>query len=167
VALTVPDNHIVSATGELDNAGEVLSATQRERLAAAGTESPSFVVTPEEALANEKTAATGTKTWRFTAENVRDFAWASSSKFIWDAMVHEQPGARQDRVLAMSFYPNEAEPIWSRSTPPTPWCTPWTSTAASPSTTPTPTAQSVNTWEGGGMEYPMITFNGYRPDPPG
>jgi hypothetical protein len=165
VALTVPDNHIVSATGELDNAGEVLSATQRERLAAAGTESPSFVVTPEEALANEKTAATGTRTWRFTAENVRDFAWASSNKFIWDAMVHEQPGARQERVLAMSFYPNEAEPIWSRY-----------STHAVVHTMdvysrfsfdyPYPVAQSVNTWESGGMEYPMITFNGYRPDPP-
>ncbi|MFT7288970.1 MAG: hypothetical protein ACI87W_003095 [Halieaceae bacterium] len=165
VSLTVPDNHIVSATGELSNAANVLTPKQRQRLAAAGTDRPSFIVTPEEAFANEATTASGMRTWRFQAENVRDFAWASSSKFIWDAMVHEQPGARHDRVLAMSFYPNEAEPVWSRY-----------STQAVAHTMevysrfsfdyPYPTAQSVNTWKGGGMEYPMITFNGYRPDPP-
>jgi len=165
VSLTVPDNHIVSSTGELQNPGAVLSAAQRDRLAKAGIDKPVFIVTPEEALANEKTEASGMKTWRFKAENVRDFAWASSSKFIWDAMVHEQPGARYDRVMAMSFYPNEAEPVWSKY-----------STHAVVHTMdvysrfsfdyPYPTAQSVNTWEGGGMEYPMITFNGYRPDPP-
>jgi hypothetical protein len=165
VSLTVPDNHVVSSTGALQNASAVLTAEQRRRLESAGTDKPVFVVTPEEALANEKTRATGTRTWRFRAENVRDFAWASSSKFIWDAMAHEQPGAKYDRVLAMSFYPNEAEPVWSKY-----------STHAIAHTMdvysrfsfdyPYPTAQSVNTWEGGGMEYPMITFNGYRPDPP-
>ncbi|MEM9315123.1 MAG: M1 family metallopeptidase [Pseudomonadota bacterium] len=165
VSLTVPDNHVVSSTGALQNADEVLSPLQRERLASAGTDKPIFVVTPEEALANETTEAGGERTWRFTAQNVRDFAWASSSKFIWDVMVHEQPGAQYDRVLAMSFYPNEAEPVWSKY-----------STHAVVHTMdvysrfsfayPYPTAQSVNTWEGGGMEYPMITFNGYRPDPP-
>ena len=165
VSLTVPDNHVVASTGSLTNASQVLTATQRERLAAADSDRPRFVVTPEEALANEQTEATGTKTWRFEAENVRDFAWASSSKFIWDAMVHEQPGAKHERVLAMSFYPNEAEPVWSKY-----------STHAVVHTMdvysrfsfdyPYPTAQSVNTWAGGGMEYPMITFNGYRPDPP-
>lgn len=165
VSLTVPDNHIVSSTGALKNPRDVLTDTQRRRLASAGSERPDFIVTPEEALENEKTAARGSKTWRFDAENVRDFAWASSSKFIWDAMVHEQPGAQHDRVLAMSFYPNEAEPVWSMY-----------STQAIVHTMevysrfsfdyPYPTAQSVNTWQGGGMEYPMITFNGYRPDPP-
>ncbi len=165
VSLTVPDNHVISSTGALQNADEVLSPAQRQRLASAGTDKPVFIVTPEEALANEKTGASGERTWRFVAENVRDFAWASSSKFIWDAMVHEQPGAKYDRVLAMSFYPNEAEPVWSKY-----------STHAVAHTMdvysrfsfdyPYPTAQSVNTWEGGGMEYPMITFNGYRPDPP-
>lgn len=165
VALTVPDNHVVSATGVLSNPDDVLTVTQRQRLASATTEAPVFVVTPEEALANEGTQATGSKTWRFHAENVRDFAWASSSKFIWDAMLHSQPGAAFDTVLAMSFYPNEAEPVWSQY-----------STHSVVHTLevysrfsfdyPYPTAQSVNTWERGGMEYPMITFNGYRPDPP-
>jgi hypothetical protein len=165
VALTVPDNQIVSATGELSNPNDVLTKVQRQRLKAVTSDSPSFIVTPEEALANEQTKASGTKTWRFKAENVRDFAWSSSSKYIWDAMAHEQPGAKYDRVFAMSFYPNEAEPVWSKY-----------STHAVAHTLdvysrfsfdyPYPVAQSVNTWESGGMEYPMITFNGYRPDPP-
>ncbi len=165
VRLTVPDNHIVSATGELHNPKEVLSRTQRERLASANPEQPVFIVTPEEAKANEATTAKGAKTWHFKADNVRDFAWSSSSKYIWDAMIHEQPGAKHERVLAMSFYPNEAEPVWSSY-----------STHAVVHTMdvysrfsfdyPYPVAQSVNTWESGGMEYPMITFNGYRPDQP-
>ena len=165
VELTVPDNHIVSATGELTNSNDVLSKNQLARLNAVAADKLSFIVTPEEAKQNETTDATGTKTWRFSAENVRDFAWASSSKFMWDAMIHEQPGAEYDKVLAMSFYPNEAEPVWSKY-----------STHAVAHTLdvysrlsfdyPYPVAQSVNTWDRGGMEYPMITFNGYRPDPP-
>lgn len=164
VAITVPKGHIVSATGELANPKEVLTAKQRKRLAQANSQEPTFIVTPEEALANESQQQSGTRTWRFKAKNVRDFAWSSSSKFIWDAMLHEQPGAEHERVLAMSFYPNEAEPIWSHY-----------STQAVIHTMevysrfsfdyPYPTAQSVNTWERGGMEYPMITFNGYRPTP--
>lgn len=165
VELTVPNNHIVSATGVLTNSTAVLTPTQQQRMGQVTPHKPSFIVTPDEAKANEKTQATGTKTWVFEADNVRDFAWASSSKFIWDAMLHEQPNAAVKNVLAMSFYPNEAEPIWSRY-----------STHAVAHTLdvysrlsfdyPYPTAQSVNTWERGGMEYPMITFNGYRPNPP-
>lgn len=165
VQLTVPDTHIVSSTGELQNPEAVLTPLQRERLANVDSDKPRFIVTPEEALENEQRKARGTKTWHFKAENVRDFAWSSSSKYIWDAMIHEQPGAEYEQVLAMSFYPNEAEPVWSKY-----------STHAVVHTMdvysrlsfnyPYPTAQSVNTWKSGGMEYPMITFNGYRPDPP-
>lgn len=165
VAITVPKGHIVSATGELKNAKRVLTAKQRQRLAQTNAAQPTFIVTPEEALANEAKQHQGQRTWRFSAKNVRDFAWASSEKFIWDAMLHEQPGAEYGQVLAMSFYPNEAEPIWSQY-----------STQAVIHTMevysrfsfdyPYPTAQSVNTWERGGMEYPMITFNGYRPTQP-
>ena len=165
VEITVPDDHIVSATGALQNANDVLSAEQRRRLAAArSADSPVFIVTPAEALQNEQQKSNGTKTWIFKADNVRDFAWASSRKFIWDAMIHTQDDQRNPEVLAMSFYPNEAEPIWSKY-----------STHAVVHTMlvyssfsfayPYPTAQSVNTWKSGGMEYPMITFNGYRPDP--
>lgn len=165
VEITVPSDHIVSATGELQNPGSVLSSTQKKRMRdAQKAEKPVYIVTPEEALANEKEKTTGSKTWNFKAKNVRDFAWASSRKFIWDAMTHIQDDAKHPEVLAMSFYPNEAMPIWSTY-----------STQAVVHTMevysrfsfnyPYPTAQSVNTWESGGMEYPMITFNGYRPKP--
>ena len=165
VEITVPDDHIVSASGELQNPSDVLTAEQRRRLAqASDADEPMFIVTPEEALANEAEKSSGRKTWRFKAENVRDFAWASSRKFIWDAMMYRQDSDTNPEVLSMSFYPHEAEPIWSKY-----------STHAVVHTMevysrfsfdyPYPTSQSVNTWKGGGMEYPMITFNGYRPDP--
>lgn len=162
VNLTVPSDHIVSATGELQNPRDVLTAKQRRRLADANTEKPIYIVTPEEAEENEKSKAKGEKTWKFKAENVRDFAWSSSRKYIWDAMKFEQDDEEVPEVLAMSFFPKEADPIWSQY-----------STQAVVHTMdvynrfafnyPYPTAQSVNTWERGGMEYPMITFNGYRP----
>ncbi len=163
VSLTVPSNHVVASTGVLQNPEEVLSEEQRARLAqAAEADKPMFIITPEEAAENEKNKEEGTKTWRYKAENVRDFAWSSSRKFIWDAMAHRQDDAKNPVVMAMSFYPNEAEPVWSKY-----------STHAVAHTMdvyskfsfayPYPTALSVNTWERGGMEYPMITFNGYRP----
>ncbi len=112
VAITVPNDHIVAATGTLQNKEEVLSPLQLERLQeASGSRTPTFIVTPEEAKTNETTPATGKKTWVFQAENVRDFAFASSRKFIWDAMGHT---SGDQEVMAMSFYPNEAEPLWSR-----------------------------------------------------
>lgn len=162
VNLTVPSDHIVAATGELQNPNQVLTAKQRKRLEEAGTDKPVYIVTPAEAEENEKTKAKGTKTWKFKADNVRDFAWSSSRKYIWDAMIFEQDDEANPSVLAMSFFPKEADPIWSKY-----------STQAVVHTMdvynkfafnyPYPTAQSVNSWERGGMEYPMITFNGYRP----
>ena len=165
VALTVPADHIVSATGELTNEDDVLSSTQRKRLdEARQSDSPVFVVTPAEALANEAEKVSGMQTWNFKASNVRDFAWASSRKFIWDAMRHKQDSEEHPEVLAMSFYPNEAEPIWSQySTQAVVHTMEVYSRFSFPY--PYPTAQSVNTWKRGGMEYPMITFNGYRPEP--
>ena len=165
VELTVPEDHIVSASGELQNPGNVLTAEQRRRLdQARDADSPVFIVTPEEAIENEKEKATGTKTWRFKAENVRDFAWSSSRKFIWDAMIHRQDDDDMPEVLAMSFYPQEAEPIWSKySTHAVVHTMEVYSRFSFPY--PYPTSQSVNTWKSGGMEYPMITFNGYRPEP--
>lgn len=162
VNLTVPSDHVVAATGVLSNPKQVLSATQRKRLADAGTEKPLYIVTPDEALEASKSKSTDMKTWQFVADNVRDFAWSSSRKYIWDAMIFEQDDEKHPEVLAMSFFPPEADPIWSQY-----------STQAVVHTMdvynkfafnyPYPTAQSVNSWERGGMEYPMITFNGYRP----
>jgi hypothetical protein len=165
VEITVPDDHIVSASGELQNTSQVLNSAQRSRLnEARDADRPIFIVTPDEAMDNERVKSTGTKTWRFKADNVRDFAWSSSRKYIWDAMIHRQDDDDNPEVLAMSFYPPEAEPIWSKY-----------STHAVVHTMdvysrfsfnyPYPTSQSVNTWKSGGMEYPMITFNGYRPEP--
>ncbi|MEE9347005.1 MAG: M1 family metallopeptidase [Robiginitomaculum sp.] len=163
VSITVPEDHIVSATGELQNASRVMSAKQRRRMSrSVNTKSPVFIVTPEEAKENEEHKATGMKTWKYRAENVRDFAWSSSRKFIWDAMEFEQDSESVPVVTAMSFYPNEAEPIWSKySTQAVIHTMDVYSRFSFPY--PYPTAQSVNTWERGGMEYPMITFNGYRP----
>jgi len=159
VRITAPDDHIVGATGVLQNPTDVLTAEQIDRLARAKTSSkPLFVVTPEEASANEKEKTDTSKTWVFHANNVRDFAFASSRKFIWDAQGHNVEGVD---TMAMSYYPNEAEPLWSKY-----------STAAIIHTLnvysrytfgyPYPTAISVN-GPIGGMEYPMICFNGPRP----
>jgi len=163
VELTVPADHVVASTGVLQNPGEVLTAEQRARLKRAETaDRPVFIVTPAEAAENEKQGTTATRTWRFTAQNVRDFAWASSRKYIWDAMGYRQKDAARPFVMAMSFYPNEGEPIWSKySTEAVVHTMEVYSRFSFPY--PYPVAISVNSWERGGMEYPMITFNGYRP----
>ncbi len=165
VEITVPEDHIVSATGKLQNPDKVLTSEQRRRLnAARDADKPVMIVTPVEALENEKQKSKGSKTWVFKANNVRDFAWASSRKFIWDAMVHKQDDVKNPEVLAMSFYPPEAEPIWSKySTHSIVHTMAVYSRFSFPY--PYPTSQSINTWESGGMEYPMMTFNGYRPEP--
>ncbi|MDY7096066.1 MAG: M1 family metallopeptidase [Acidobacteriota bacterium] len=163
VHITVPDDHVLAATGVLQNPDEVLEPAWRRRLEQAeSADKPVFVVTQEEAEANEASRPGGEKTWIYQAENVRDFAFASSRKFIWDAQQIEQGG---NRVMAMSLYPNEAEPLWSHY-----------STHAIIHTLevysrytfpyPYPVAISVN-GPVGGMEYPMICFNGPRTDDDG
>lgn len=161
VSMTVPADHIVSATGTLENPERVLTKTQRKRLKKAEkTKRPILIVTEKEALENEKEGTSKSKTWKFKAENVRDFAWASSRKFIWDAKGYQQGGDDRPFVMAMSFYPKEGGDLWKKY-----------STEAVIHTMevysrfsfdyPYPTAQSVN-GPVGGMEYPMITFNGPR-----
>jgi hypothetical protein len=160
VSITAPDDHIVASTGVLQNPDEVLLPVWRERLALAETsETPVLIVTRDEAEANESTAPEGTKTWTFAAENVRDFAWASSRKFIWDAKLHEIEGG--DPVWAMSYWPKEGHELWE------PYSTHsviHTLNAYGKYTFPYPypVAISVN-GPVGGMEYPMICFNGPRP----
>ena len=161
VDISVPSDHVVSATGVLLNENDVLSPIQKKRMKQARkSEKPMFIVTPDEAYDNELEKSTDYKTWSFKAENVRDFAWASSRKFIWDAAGYKQDSKENPLVMAMSFYPKEGEPLWSKY-----------STEAVMHTMkvyskysfdyPYPTAQSVN-GPVGGMEYPMITFNGPR-----
>lgn len=165
LAVTVPDNWTVAASGELVNAADVLTPEQRTRLdEARRDEKPRFVTTPDEAAARRAAKPTGTRTWRFTAKNVRDVAFAASASFIWDAAKAPIPGT--DRAaLAMSYYPAEAEPLWSRySTHAVAHTIDSYSRHAYPY--PYPVAISVN-GPVGGMEYPMISFNGPRPEKDG
>lgn len=164
VMISVPTDHIVAATGELVNAKEVLTAQQLERLekAKSSEKEPVFIVNEKEAIKNEKGVKKGLKKWHFKAENVRDFGWASSRKFIWDAMVVRQ---ESKDVLAMSFYPKEGNPLWEQYSTKT---VAHTLKCYSKYTFdyPYPVAISVHTkWIG--MEYPMICFNGGRPEEDG
>ena len=163
VRITAPDDHVVSSTGELHNAMDVLTEKQRLRLEQARTaDKPVMIVTKEEAEANEKSPPTGDKTWIFKAEQVRDFAWASSRKFLWDAQGFDLNGRR---VLAMSFWPKEGGDLWRKY-----------STHAVIHTVetyskitfdyPYPVIQSINA-PISGMEYPMITFQSPRPEKDG
>lgn len=161
VEINVPADHIVSSTGVLYNPDEVLTNTQRKRLEESETaDRPVYIVTPEEALENEKAGTSDRKTWHFKAENVRDFAWASSRKFIWDAKGYQQGGEVQPLVMAMSFYPKEGGELWEKYSTESVIHTMEVYSRFS-FDYPYPTAQSVN-GPVGGMEYPMITFNGPR-----
>lgn len=164
VHITVPADHVVSATGELQNPKEVLTSTQRKRYAEAqkSTEKPVIIVTEEEAIANESSRSDKKKTWVYKAENVRDFAFASSRKFIWDAMAVKF-GDRT--VMAMSMYPKEGNPLWEKYST---RMVAHTLVSYSKYTFdyPYPVAWSIHA-NRIGMEYPMICFNGGRPEPDG
>jgi hypothetical protein len=163
VKITVPSDHVVAATGVLQNPKQVLEPHHLERWDRAKTaDRPVEIVTEEEARETEKGRSTEMKTWHFKAENVRDFAWASSRKFIWDA----QGVPFGDRtVMAMSYYPKEANPLWGKYS---------TATVKHTLETyskytfdyPYPVAISVNA-ANMGMEYPMICFNYGRCEPDG
>jgi len=159
VQITAPADHVVASTGELQNPGDVLTAAQRERLKQARTANkPVMIITQPEAQANEKGRATGTRTWRFKVQNVRDFAFATSRKFIWDAQGIKS-GKRD--VMAMSYYPAEANPLWEKYSTPAVIHTIEQYNKYS-FDYPYPVAISVN-GPVGGMEYPMLSFNGRRP----
>jgi hypothetical protein len=163
VSITVPSHHVVASTGVLQNAKKVLSTKQMRKLKFAETaEAPVMIVSKKEADEQRKLEGDGSmKTWRYTANRVRDFSWGSSPAFMWDAQGVKVEENR-DPVMAMSYWPREGEPSWSEL-----------STAAVVHTIevygrrlfpyPYPVAISVNGVVGGGMEYPMICFNGPRP----
>jgi sRNA-binding protein len=164
VDLIVPADHLVSATGELQNPEEVLSKKQIKRYEQAKNafEQPVMIVTQDEAQKNEKSRSKETKTWKFKADNVRDFAFASSRKFIWDAMAVKF-GDRT--VMAMSMYPKEGNPLWEQySTKVVAHTLKWYSHYTFDY--PYPVAWSIHT-NRIGMEYPMICFNGGRPEADG
>jgi len=164
VNLTVPADHIVGGTGMVQNLKELLTTEQYARFEKAKTtfDKPVIICTQEEAVQREKTKSTDKKTWKFVAENVRDFAFATSRKFIWDAMAVK---VGDKTPLAMSYYPKEGNPLWEKE-----------STIAVKNTLvtyskysinyPYPHATSVHA-AGIGMEYPMICFNFGRPNKDG
>jgi hypothetical protein len=166
VKVTVPWDHIVDATGELQNSEEVLTATQRQRLEQAyQSEEPVFIVRPDEVL-DPATRPTndGMLTWHFIAHDVRDFAWVSSKTYVWDAAGFRYDPSSEP-IKVHSLYPRDAMPLWDK-----------VSTRATIQTLKTygrlafeyPYPKAVNVHGPVfGMEYPMIAFCGARPQPDG
>ncbi len=164
VNLTVPADHIVAGTGMVQNLKEVVTPEQFVRFEKAKTSYDHTVVicTQEEAVRREMTKSKDKKTWRFYAENVRDFAFASSRKFIWDAQAVK---INDKTPLAMSYYPKEGNPLWALES---------TKAVKNALVTyskysvdyPYPQATSVHN-ASIGMEYPMICFNHGRPNKDG
>ena len=164
VKITVPDDHIMEATGELQNPKDVLSKSelQRYKKAANSFDKPVIIVSEEEVREKEKRKSNGKSTWHFVAKNVRDFAFASSRKFIWDMMAVKIGGKN---IIASSLYPKEGNPLWEEY-----------STRVVAHTLkvyskytfdyPYPKAVSVHS-KNQGMEYPMICWNYGRPNEDG
>ncbi len=156
VNITVPSDHLIAATGSLQNIDKVLTKTQMDKYYSAQKEfvHPIVIATQEEAIEREKQKSLTTKTWTFKADNVRDFAFASSRKFIWDAM---NVKIGNNNIMAMSMYPKEGNPLWEKYS---------TKTVAHTLKTFSkytvdysyPVAWSINA-DRIGMEYPMICFN--------
>ena len=169
VAITAPADHVVGATGECQNYKQVLTATQLSRMAQAATaKTPVVIVTQAEAeaaLQAKPADVKAKKTWVYSAQNVRDFAFTSSRRFIWDAMQTDVYGDGR-KIWSMSFYAKEGNPLWGQY-----------STRVVEHTLksygnrtiryPYPVAISCHATAGGGMEYPMISFNGGRPEADG
>ncbi len=156
VTMNVPSDHIVAGTGECKNYEQVLTPAQFSRYKQAENASePIEIVTLDEAKKAEKSKSKQRKTWIFEAENVRDFAWTSSRKYIWDGMRVIIP-ENGNKVMAMSQYPKEAYNLYRKFS---------TKVVAHTIKTyseytipyPYPVAQSVEA--ANGMEYPMICFN--------
>jgi hypothetical protein len=164
VNITVPADHILDATGQLMNRKDVFSKDMMKRYKKAkkSYDTPVMIVTQAEAEAAEKTKSDKKKTWKFYAENVRDYGFATSRKYIWDMMAVK---IGNKDVMAVSLYAKEGNPLWEQ----------W-STKAVASTLesysrmtfdyPYHKAISVHA-KRQGMEYPMICWNYGRPNEDG
>jgi len=150
VALTVPADYIVGATGTLLNPTEVLTATERTRLARARTsEAAVAIIAADEAGDAKRTrpARSGTLTWRFAADSVRDFAFGAAPDFRWDASAYRH-------TLVHTLYRTSA-PEWEEANRIVRDAVQY----YSEQWYPYPYAH-ITSIEGPieGMEYPMITF---------
>ena len=156
VEITVPSDHLVAASGELQNADRVLTSEQKSRLNEAKRTNlhPVTIATLDEAEERMKEASTKEKTWKFKAKNVRDFAFATSRRFVWDAL--GVPMADGRTVMAMSMWTKEGDCLWSKySTKAVAHTIKWFSHYTFDY--PYPVAWSID--GSMGMEYPMICFN--------
>ena len=164
VAMTVPEDFIVGATGTLQNPKDVLTSKEQLRFEKAkhSFEDPVIIVTQEEAIQKEAHKKRGKATWTFKADSVRDFAFAASRKYIWDAMAVDLNGKKS---LAMSYYPKEGNPLWESHSTRTVRQTLITYSRHTIDY-PYPVAISVHA-ASVGMEYPMICFNFGRPEADG
>ncbi|MES2130748.1 MAG: M1 family metallopeptidase [Bacteroidota bacterium] len=155
VKMTVPADHVVCSTGECQNYAQVLTPEQAARWTKASSNYSDVteIVTLDECTKAEKNKATATKTWIFKADSVRDFAWGSSRKFMWDAMPIKVEGKK---IMCMSFYGKEAAGLYRKYSTKT---VAHTIKTYSKFTIPYtyPVAQSIEA--SNGMEYPMICFN--------
>ncbi len=157
VSITVPSDHLVAATGTLQNASDVMSPEKINLLEESrqSYKDPVIIYSQSEAEQREKSKAKDTKTWTFKAQEVRDFAFATSRKFIWDAMAVKLPSGKT--TMAMSMYPKEGNPLWEQySTKVVAHTLNWYSHYSVDY--PYPVAWSINA-DRIGMEYPMICFN--------
>ncbi len=165
VDITVPEDHLVAATGTLENPTDVMSDNMLKQWEKAKNSFEDIVIISDQkdAEKREKTKKKGKKTWKFKAENVRDFAFASSRKFIWDAMAVKMSDGRV--VMAESMYPKEGNPLWEQySTKAVAHTLKWYSHYTIDY--PYPVAWSIHA-KSIGMEYPMICFNFGRPEKDG
>ncbi|MBC7873678.1 MAG: M1 family metallopeptidase [Ferruginibacter sp.] len=162
VQMTVPADHIVGGTGECQNYAQTLSATQMARWKQAQTaKEPLQIVTLDEALNASKQKSRAKKTWIYKADNVRDFAWTTSRRFVWDAMPAVVEGKK---AMAMSYYAKEAYPIYSKYSTK---AVAHTLKTYSKFSVPYPYPVAISVEGNQGMEYPMISFNPGRALPDG
>ncbi|UCE70025.1 MAG: M1 family metallopeptidase [Flavobacteriaceae bacterium] len=164
VDITVPADHVLDATGELQNRKEVFSREMMHRYEQAkkSYDEPVMIVTQDEVEQAEKGFSEQTKTWKFRAENVRDYAFATSRKFIWDMMAVRIGGKD---VMAVSLYPKEGNPLWEDLSTKVVAST-LKSYSAHTFDYPYHKAISVHA-KNQGMEYPMICWNYGRPNEDG
>jgi hypothetical protein len=155
VSMNVPADHIVGGTGQCSNYAQTLTAAQLRRWnAAQSATAPQEIVTLDEVKQAMKNHASARKTWTFHAENVRDFAWVSSRRIVWDAMSTQIDGGK--KVMAMSYYGPEAYPLYRKYSTKV---VAHTLKTYSKHTFPYPYPVAISVEASNGMEYPMICFN--------
>ncbi len=164
VNITVPADHIVGATGECQNYGQVLNATQLNRWKQAqSSQEPIEIVSLADAQKAMGEKSKAKKTWVYEAKNVRDFAFVSSRRLVWDAMKVNE-GVPGNQPMAMSYYGPEAYPLYRKYSTKV---VAHTLKTYSKFSIPYPYPVAISVEAANGMEYPMICFNYGRADEDG